>query len=114
MIEGILLELRADLRNLKGVAISVGQGSTLDNPVLLGQLYSAFNEKIRCKFDAQYPADQWVFNKFVNFLSDEILYIDSMSLMHVDMKEQQTRFTERHETRAFEPEAIYKTTSNYG
>ena len=39
---GSLLELKADLRNLKDVAASIGHEFALNNPQLLGQLYSAF------------------------------------------------------------------------
>ena len=34
----ILVEFRAAMRNLKGVASSIGKTSTLDSPMLLGQL----------------------------------------------------------------------------
>ena len=68
----ILLEFRAAMRNLKGVASSIGKTSTLDGPMLLGQLYSAFNEKLRSRFDSQYPANCWTFEQFLLFLSAEI------------------------------------------
>ena len=83
----ILLEFRAAMRKLKGVASSIGKTSTLDGPMLLGQLYSAFNEKLRSRFDSQYPANRWTFEQFLLFLSAEIDYVDSLHLMKVDIHE---------------------------
>ena len=83
----ILLEFRAAMRNLKGVASSIGKTSTLDGPMLLGQLNSAFNEKLHSRFDSQYPANRWTFEQFLLFLSAEIDYVDSLHLMKVDIHE---------------------------
>ena len=83
----ILLEFRAAMRNLKGVASSIDKTSTLNGPMLLGQLYSAFNEKLRNRFDSQYPANCWTFEQFLLFLSAEIDYVDSLHLVKVDVHE---------------------------
>jgi len=83
----MLLELRADLRNLKGVALSVHHAATLEKPALLGQLYAAFNEKLRSRFDACYLHNNWAFDMFIDFLTHEISYIDSMHHMQVDLKD---------------------------
>ena len=82
-----LLEFRADLRNLKGVAHSVGLSSHLNKPRLLGQLYTAFSEKLRDRFDAKYPANAWTFDQFIQFMTEEISHIDSLHLMHVELKD---------------------------
>ena len=79
-----LLELRADLRNLKGVAVSVGLESKLKAPQILGKLYSTLSDKLRNKFDVQYPANKWSFDQFIEFLSLEITHVDSLHLMKVD------------------------------
>ena len=79
-----LLELRADLRNLKGVAVSVGLESKLKAPQILGKLYSTLSDKLRNKFDVQYPANKWSFEQFIEFLSSEITHVDSLHLMKVD------------------------------
>ena len=80
-----ILEFREDLGNLKGIGTSIGQVSSLDRPALLGQLYIAFTEKLRSRFDAKYPATAWVFDKFIQFLTDEISHIESLHLMHVEI-----------------------------
>ena len=80
----VLLEFRADLRSLQGIAKSVGQETALKKARLMGKIYSGFNEKLRTKFDAQYPANKWNFEDFLEFLTTEISYIDSLHLMHVD------------------------------
>ena len=90
----MLLELRADMRNLKGVALSIDQAPTLDKPALLGQLYSAFNEKLRNRFESQHPAGTWTFEQFLEFLTNEISYIDSLQVMQVDMKDSPQNRTE--------------------
>ena len=82
-----LLELRADLRNLKGVALSVNNAATLEIPILLGQLYAAFNEKLRGRFDARCPPNEWAFDVFIEFLTHEISYIDSLHHMQVDLRD---------------------------
>ena len=106
-----LLEFRADLRNLKGVATSVGQVSSLDRPALLGQLYTAFTEKLRSRFDAKYSATTWVFNKFIQFLTDEISHIDSLHLMHVELSEKTSRRVgERQKTLPFSKQKILNNT----
>ena len=74
------------MKNLKGVASSIGKTSTLDGPMLLGQ-NSAFNEKQRNRFDSQYPADCWTFEQFLLFLSAEIACVDSLHLLQVDIRE---------------------------
>ena len=84
---GSLLELRADLRNLRGVAASIGHEFALKNPQLLGQLYSVFSEKLRSRFVAQYPASNWTFEQYLEFLSSEISHVDSLHHMQVDCKE---------------------------
>ena len=75
-----LLELRADLHNLKGVAISIGQKSALKDIHMLGslQVCSAFSDKRRSRFDSQYPADRWAYDQFLEFLTSEITHVDSL------------------------------------
>ena len=100
------------MRNLKGVATSVGQVSSLDRPALLGQLYTAFTEKLRSRFDAKYPATTWVFNKFIQFWTDEISHIDSLHLMHVELSEKTSRRVgERQKTLPFSKQKILNNTS---
>ena len=82
-----LLEFRADLRNLRGIAHSVGLSSRLNKPRLLGQLYTSFSEKLRDRFDAKYPASAWTFDQFIQFMTEEISHIDSLHLMHVELKD---------------------------
>ena len=55
--------------------------------MLLGQLYAAFNEKLRGRFDARYPPNEWAFDVFIEFLTHEISYIDSLHHMQVDFKD---------------------------
>ena len=82
----LLLEWRADLRNLKGVAFSIKQEAALENRQLLGQLYNAFDDKLRIRFDSKYLSYHWTFDSFLEFLSFEISYVDWMSVVQVDLK----------------------------
>ena len=82
-----LLEFRADLRNLRGVANSVGLSSKLKTPRMLGQLYVSLTEKLQIRFDAKHPANSWIFDDFLQFLSDEIAHIDALHMMHVELNE---------------------------
>ena len=91
-----LLELIADLRNLKGVALSIGQDQALKDIHMLGKLYSAFSDKLRSRFDSQYPADKWAYDQFLEFLTSEITHVDSLHLMKVDSKGKDIQHKERN------------------
>ena len=80
----VLLELRADLCNLKGVAVAVGLESKLKASQILGKLYVSLSDKLRNKLDMQYTANKWSFNQFIEFLSSETTHVDSLCLMKVD------------------------------
>ena len=60
----VLLEFRADMRTLQGILGSLNNQSALESPKLLGSLYTALNDRLRYKFEAQHPPEQWSFGKF--------------------------------------------------
>ena len=82
----VLLEFRADVRTLQGILVSLNNQSALESPKLLGSLYTALNDRFRSKFDAQHPSDQWTFDKFLEFFSNEISYVDSLKMMNVKIE----------------------------
>ena len=91
-----LFELRADLRNLKGFAISIGQDQALKDIHMLGKLYSAFSDMLRSRFDSQYPADKWAYDQFLKLLTSEITHFDSLHSMKVDSKGKDIQHKERN------------------
>ena len=78
-----LLNLRADMRNLKAVAQSLDRELALKKPELIGKLYRSLDDKLRGKLEAFLPPDQWSFKTFMQFLSREIAYIDAMHVMKI-------------------------------
>ena len=84
-----------NLRNLKGVAISIGQDQAVKDIHMLGKLYSAFSDKLRSRFDSQYPADKWAYDQFLEFLPSEITHVDSLHLMKVNSKRKDIQHKER-------------------
>ena len=50
-----LLELRADMRNVQGIADSLNMGTALQKPHLMGTLYSSLSDKLRDKLESFLP-----------------------------------------------------------
>ena len=78
-----LLELRADMRNVQGIADSLNMGAALQKPHLMGALYRSLSDKLRDKLESFLPPDQWTYENFILFLSREIAYIDSLHTMKI-------------------------------
>ena len=78
-----LLTLRADMRNIKAVAQSLDSESALRKPELIGKLYRSLDNKLRGKFEAFLPPDQWSFKTFIQFLNREIAYIDAVHVIKI-------------------------------
>ena len=79
-----LLELRADMRNVQGIADSLNMGTALQKPHLMGTLYSSLSDKLRDKLESFLPPDQWTYGNFTLFLTREIAYIDSLHTMKIE------------------------------
>ena len=82
-----LLELRADMRNVQGILQSLNQDEALEKSKVIGDLYNALSEKLRGRLEAFLPPDRWSFNSFLNFLTGEIAYVDSMRALKIVEKE---------------------------
>ena len=78
-----LLDLRADMRSLEGVARSLGCESALKNPELIGNLYCSLDDDLRRNLEFFLPPDQWTFWAFIEFLSKEISYVDCLHEMKI-------------------------------
>ena len=81
-----LLNLRADMRNLEAAAQSLDSESALREPELIGKLYRSLDDKLRGKLEAFLPPDQWLFKTFMQFLSREITYINTMHAMKIGLE----------------------------
>ena len=57
----VLLELRADMRNLLGIVKSIRMESALQRSQLMGGLYSSLTEKLRGRLESQFASEQWTF-----------------------------------------------------
>ena len=79
-----LLELRADMRNVQGIADSLNMGTALQKPHLMGTLYSSLSDKLRDKLESFLPPDQWTYGNFILFLTREIAYIDTLHTMKIE------------------------------
>ena len=82
-----LLEYRADLHSLQDVLNSLNKETALQQPQLLGSMYSALNDKLRSKLEYNHSPDSWTFNTFIAFLTEEIASLDTLHVMKVDSQE---------------------------
>ena len=78
-----LLEFRADMRNTEAILSFLGKSGPLDKPQQLGILFSALTEKLRAKLDTSLPPGMWTYRTFIEFLSKEIVYLDSLQTMKI-------------------------------
>ena len=71
------------MRNAEAILSSLGKSDTLNKPQQLSILYSALTEKRRAKLDASLSPDMCTYRTFIEFLSKEIVYLDSLQTMKI-------------------------------
>ena len=105
-----LLNLLADMRNLEAAAQSLDSESALRKPELIEKLYRSLDDKLKGKLEAFLPPDQWSFKTFMQFLSRDIAYINTMHAMKIGMEA--SPVTKTHSTSQWNPSSRSKPKNN--
>ena len=82
------LELRADMRNVKGILCSLNKEVVLQRSKVVRDLYNALSEKLRVRLEAFLPPNLWNYDNLLKFLSNEIDYMDSLRALKIGKEEQ--------------------------